>query len=385
MMVRSLVGSLLVLIFSAGCGEVDGPVVIGDVLVFELNDSTSAVFPITVRDTCLFLQNGQEVMSLSRVQEGVYRVPVFGGAWVFDSNKKNRAGFWVDSLRLNSNYRVPLSIQSISDTNQSESLIGNWDIWFGEDEGEARARLELYETPVGLLGTMRTPTGDYRYLTGTLVGQQLTLQTYDGAHLYLFTCRLSGARLRDGHFYSGNHYHTTWRGEGSVDVLEAANINTFQIKPEQRRVTLRDHAGNWQVVQLGSTSSDVVVVDVLGSWCPNCMDEVRLLSEMHKKHPDVPVISIAYERDTTVAGVSRRLRVFQDELTMGWPIFYGGPANKAAAAQTFSFLDRVISFPTTLFIYSDGRVVVHSGFNGPATGAAYEAERALFERLFLSL
>ncbi len=38
----------------------------------------------------------------------------------------------------------------------------------------------------------------------------------------------------------------------------------------------------------------------------------------------------------------------------------------------FPLIDQVRSYPTAIFLHSDGRVrAVHQGFTGPATGAAY--------------
>lgn len=66
-------------------------------------------------------------------------------------------------------------------------------------------------------------------------------------------------------------------------------------------------------------------------------------------------------------------------------MYLGGPANKQKASDAFPFLERVASFPTTVFVHRDGRIIAHSGFNGPATGAAHQAEIAAFEQNIQSL
>lgn len=120
------------------------------------------------------------------------------------------------------------------------------------------------------------------------------------------------------------------------------------------------------------------MLDVLGTWCPNCMDEVRLLSALPMEQADQ--LSVAFERPDSAAEAYQRLDGFRSEMEMNWDVVLGGKANKRVAADAFPFLDRIISFPTTLFIQSDGTVHVHSGFNGPATGPAYEEEVAAFKR-----
>jgi hypothetical protein len=50
-----------------------------------------------------------------------------------------------------------------------------------------------------------------------------------------------------------------------------------------------------------------------------------------------------------------------------------GTNDKAAASETLPQLNRVVAFPTTIFIGKDGKVKkIHTGFAGPGTGMYYE-------------
>ena len=40
----------------------------------------------------------------------------------------------------------------------------------------------------------------------------------------------------------------------------------------------------------------LLVVDVMGTWCPNCMDEARLLKELSLDYPEMLVVSMSFER-----------------------------------------------------------------------------------------
>ena len=108
------------------------------------------------------------------------------------------------------------------------------------------------------------------------------------------------------------------------------------------------------------------------------MDEVRLLTALPMEHADQ--LSVAFERPDSAAEAYERLDAFRSEMGMEWDVVLGGKASKQVAADAFPFLDQIISFPTTLFIQHDGTVHVHSGFSGPATGAAYQEEIAAFQR-----
>ena len=62
-----------------------------------------------------------------------------------------------------------------------------------------------------------------------------------------------------------------------------------------------------------------------------------------------------------------------------WHIILVGPASKKEAQSRLPFLDKVVSFPTSIVLAPGANQPwIHSGFNGPATGAKYDIERARF-------
>ena len=69
-----------------------------------------------------------------------------------------------------------------------------------------------------------------------------------------------------------------------------------------------------------------------------------------------------------------------------YPMLVAGLADKQKASAAFPALDRIRSYPTAIFLDAQGKVrAVHSGFSGPATGAAYDELRAEYERLIEEL
>ena len=366
--------------FMLGCVDQDAAPV-NQEIAFLLNDSTQAVFPIILKNSVFELQNGGEVMSLNPINDTTYLVPVFGGSWVVHPDKS--LGIWTDSLR-SSDYHVDFQFQPKTPrNNRGELPNGTWDIWFGEKgaDQQAEGQLDLKIEEGVLRGTIRTPTGDYRFFSGSFTDGSLHMQTYDGAHLYCIQALLRDNQWVDGHFYSGNHYHTTWSAVSAAPWITDDVVQIVEVTQNDLRFNSFNVQGELQPVSLVPDSNQVVVVDLLGTWCPNCMDEVRLLREIKDNHPHVRIVSVAYERDTLPSDVFRRLAFYAAQLDIDWEVYWGGRASKSVAAATFPFLDEVISFPTTLFIYPNGTIAIHSGFNGPATGSAYEAEHERFTHL----
>ena len=166
---------------------------------FSLNDSTEAIFDGQRSGSDWSLFNGDETIALSAINDTTWRVPVFNGSWVLtsDDDPLLYSGFWVDSIRSKGSpaYRVPLEVTApkqplMAPFAQSDFISGTWNVWFGEPYAtQPDAQLDIEQRSDGLHGTMRTPTGDYRYLKGGMTGNSLQLQTFDGAHLYVFTAQ----------------------------------------------------------------------------------------------------------------------------------------------------------------------------------------------------
>ena len=363
-----------------GCSDSNKTMIQKEVSFF-LNDSTYAKFPVDLALNEIRLQNGGETLVLEKKNDSTFLVPVFGGSW--NIPPATTQGYWVDSLR-GKNYTVNFKIQNQTPfPKSSTNFSGTWDVWFGKKDTSLAPEAEFdVRVQKGVAqGTFRTTTGDYRYFLGRFENNQIRMQTYDGAHLYYVEALLEDGDWVDGHFYSGNHYHSHWQGipterlkpKGEVTILEPepSMMSLSVIHPQEGRVEL----------PLLAEEHEVLVVDILGTWCPNCMDEVRLLRDLQVNHPHVKLLSVAFERDTVPQNVFDRLGFYQSQLDVNWDFYWGGKASKTFAASVFPFLDKVTSFPTTLFIYPNGSVAVHRGFNGPATGVAYEEEVRLFNQL----
>ena len=132
----------------------------------------------------------------------------------------------------------------------------------------------------------------------------------------------------------------------------------------------------------------VLMVQVMGSWCPNCVDETLLLDELYAKHNanGLEVIAIAFEKYEDEARSIAALKHFRDRLQVKYPIVYAGNANKEVARAKLPFLDHVMSYPTCIFIDRKGKVRrIRTGFYGPGTGEHYTHYKRNLERFLQDL
>ena len=119
-----------------------------------------------------------------------------------------------------------------------------------------------------------------------------------------------------------------------------------------------------------------VLVNIFGSWCPNCNDEAPLLAEWHRRYAarGLEVVGLAYEFTGDRERDRRQVRRYAARHGIEFPLLLAGVSDKARAGETLPDLTAVIAYPTTVFVGRDGRGrKIHSGFTGPATGAHHDA------------
>lgn len=118
-----------------------------------------------------------------------------------------------------------------------------------------------------------------------------------------------------------------------------------------------------------------VIVTILGSWCPNCLDETAFLAPWYEanKNKGVEIIGLAFERKNDPEFAKSRLEILKKNYNVGYDILFAGLADKKFAASVLPALSDVVSFPTTIFIDKNGKVTkIHTGYSGPATGVYYQ-------------
>jgi thiol-disulfide isomerase/thioredoxin len=123
----------------------------------------------------------------------------------------------------------------------------------------------------------------------------------------------------------------------------------------------------------------VVIVDVSGSWCPNCHDEAPFLQEMYRDYHarGLEVVTLDFEEHEQMESLARLhafIRRYGLQYTM---LVCGTPDQASAKIPQARGLD---SWPTTFFIGRDGKVKeVHTGFAAPASGVFHEKLRQDFK------
>jgi thiol-disulfide isomerase/thioredoxin len=276
-------------------------------------------------------------------------------------------------------YQLPFSA-SFSDTNRFVveekpccSINKKWRVRLApgsEDEEPAIAYFEQEDQKV--TGTFLTETGDYRFLEGSLSGTKLQLSAFDGAHLFYFSAEVENSQEMKGHFYSGRSYHTSWLAFRDDD-FELANPDTLTYLKEgyeNLAFTFPTLAGKEVSLSDAAYQGKPVIVQIMGSWCPNCMDETRYLKEVYEEyHPKgLEFIALTFERARDKAYAEKRVEKMVKDLEIPYPVLIAGYTREDKAAELLPMLNHVMSYPTTIYLDANDNVQkIHTGFSGPST------------------
>lgn len=258
-------------------------------------------------------------------------------------------------------------------------LSGRWAVEFSKGNGDTYPAIALFEQSKDgtLTGTFMTKTGDYRYLDGQVNGDTLKLSAFDGEHAFLFKALALQGEALQGDFWSGKGGHYTWiaQRDENASLPDADSLTFLKEGYETLNFRFPNLQGDSISLQDEAYQGKVVIVQIFGSWCPNCMDETAFLSKLHQKYQEkgLEVIGLAFENNPEMAYFQKRMAKLQKRYDIGYEFLLAGTRDKEDAARALPELNQVIAYPTTIFIDKNGKVrKIHTGFTGPGTGKYYE-------------
>ena len=271
--------------------------------------------------------------------------------------------------------------------NAVHNISGKWDVTITRANGTPRkAVAEFEQTGDKLTGSFITPSGDYRFLEGIVTGDSLKLSTFDGSHAYTFYAKInSSEKISGGVYLAGYAGRETWSAKKDKDVKEPQQEEPTKLKPGESKLnfTFNDLEGKPVSINDERFKNKVVVVQLMGSWCPNCMDETKFLSEFYNAYRSrgVEMVSLAYEYSTDIERSRKSLAKFQKLFNVQYPMLITGVTSidEQKTEKTLPQLTPIRSFPTSIFLDRKGNVrEVHSVFYGPGTKQYFEEYKKIF-------
>lgn len=263
---------------------------------------------------------------------------------------------------------------------------GIWEVDFDHKSEDVYKGKGIFKQQDGVVtGTFRTPVGDYRYLEGVVDGDSLKITSFDGAHAFLFAAKATDSTL-NGVFYSDNVYASPFVASKNPDYKLTSSDSLTYLKKGYDKVefSFPDETGNIVSLSDEQFKDKVVLVQIMGTWCPNCLDETKFYVDYLKNNPNsnLEIIGLAFEYAKTEEKAFKGIKRLRDRIGVTYPILLAqlGTDDKKQANEKLPMLNHVLSYPTTIYIDKKGAVrKIHTGFNGPATGEKYETFKNEFD------
>jgi peroxiredoxin len=265
------------------------------------------------------------------------------------------------------------------------SLQGTWDLEMGIGASIEKTVGNFEQGEAMVTGSILTATGDYRFLDGAVTGRKFALSAFGGSTPYLFKGELDSDSTLTGEFITPRGT-TPLKGHRNAKAALPDAYQVTHLKEGFKTIEFSFPNLEGKQVSLAEEKykGKVVIVTILGSWCPNCLDENAYLAGWYKqnKQRGVEIIGLGFERKNDFAYAQKSLTNLKTRLDIQYEILFAGQSGAANASKALPALNGIASFPTTIFIDKKGNVrKVHSGFNGPATGKFYEEFKAEFNKL----
>jgi thiol-disulfide isomerase/thioredoxin len=330
------------------------------------------------------------------------KMPVFDSEFKTVLKNDTLWGVWINHAKKEKN-KIPFEAyyndktRFVTTKKPTVDFTGRYEVTFNPKTADEYKAVGIFkQTGNKVTGTFLTETGDYRYLDGAAQNSAMSLSCFDGAHAFLFFAsahhsnKIGKADSLSGKVFYGISGTEDWiavrnekfklKDPESITVLKSPNekVNFSFPNTEKQTVSLNDE----------KFKDKVIIIQVMGSWCPNCMDETAYLSGVYKKFRSkgLEVVALAYERTDDFEKAKKNILRLKNRFGVEYEILITGLTGKAKASESLSFLNSVSAFPTTIILDRRHHVKsIYTGFSGPATGKEFENYKAKTESLLTQL
>jgi len=207
------------------------------------------------------------------------------------NNAQTLIGFWQKKRNGKTLYRIPFQAKAGSNARFINLLPakinvgGKYSADFWSDESNhSPGVMVLSQQGNQVTGTVLKTSGDYRFLQGNVSGDSLLLSYFDGSGVMQFRARLQGDQL-SGNFFSGLAGKRNFMAKKDAKASLPDLKKLTYLKPGFDRISFSLPNPSGKLISLADEryKNKVVIIELMGSWCPNCLDESRYLAPFYKK------------------------------------------------------------------------------------------------------
>jgi thiol-disulfide isomerase/thioredoxin len=274
-----------------------------------------------------------------------------------------------------------------SSSASAPSINGLWEVAVKSSKGEQAWRLIVQQKSASnVSAAILRVDGDTGALTGSYKDGKFVLSHFSGGRpaLMVLTPASDGTLAINMTDLHGSSQMTATRpdvarAKGLPPPTDPDHHTSVKDASEPFKFSFPDLNGKIVSNADARFQGKVVLVNITGSWCPNCHDEAPFLAELYRKYRSqgLEVVALSFEEGDQLTNPVR-LRAFMKEYGIDYTVLLGGTPDDRDAKLTQPV--NLNSWPTTFFLGRDGRVrFVHAGFPGPASGELYRQAAHEFE------
>jgi peroxiredoxin len=277
-------------------------------------------------------------------------------------------------------FRAKRFTPASADASNVPAIAGLWNVQVKSSKGESAWQLIVRQSGAEASAAILRVDGDTGTLTGRYAEGRFVLSHFSGAR----PLRLELTPRDDGTLavrQNKDEPLMAVRSElaharGLPEPSDPSQFTSVKDPTEPLRFSFPDLNGRLVANSDERFRGKVVLVNITGSWCPNCHDEVPFLVDLYRRYRNrgFEIVGLSFEEAAQLKNPTR-LKAFIKRYGVEYPVLLTGEPKEAP--EKLSQAVNLNSFPTTFFVGRDGRVRgVTAGFPGKASGKFHEDAKA---------
>ncbi|SDD75021.1 Peroxiredoxin [Mucilaginibacter pineti] len=266
------------------------------------------------------------------------------------------------------------------------NLSGKWEIKTYSKDAVPASIAILKQNGNKLTGVVMTVVGDTRELEGTVQGDQFALSGFTGPSPFIIKGKINADGSISGEEGFGIYKNLKFDAAKNERVELPDPYKLTFLKDGYKKLDFSFPGIDGKQVSLSDDKykGKVVIVEIIGTWCPNCTDQTVFLSPWFNKNHQrgVEAIALGFEQKDSLEYAKYTLGKLKEKYAINYDIAFGGLADKKLVSQKLPALNKFIAFPTTIIIDRKGDVrEIYTGYTGTVTGKYHEDYEKKFNKL----
>jgi thiol-disulfide isomerase/thioredoxin len=277
-------------------------------------------------------------------------------------------------------FRAKRFTPASADAASVPSIAGLWNVQVQSAKGESAWQLIVKQSGAEASAAILRVDGDTGTLTGRYSGGTFILSHFSGAR----PLRMEVTPQPDGTLRIVQNKDQPLvavrsevaRAKRLPEPSDPSKFTSVKDPTEPLRFNFPDLNGRLVANTDERFRGKVLLVNITGSWCPNCHDEVPFLVELYRRYHDrgLEIVGLSFEEAAQLKNPTR-LKAFNKRYGVEYTVLLAGEPKEAPDKLPQAV--NLNSFPTTFFVGRDGRVRgVTAGFPGRASGTFHEEAKA---------